>query len=62
MALVKETLAEKIKDALDANSDTQVDPAQARQQTANDIADAIHDYLTAGTVTVDPASHTGVIA
>jgi hypothetical protein len=61
MALVKSTLAEKIKNALDANSDTEVDPAQAREQTANDIADAIDSYIKAGVVTVDPSSHTGTI-
>lgn len=39
-----------IKAALDAESDVDVDPAQARERTAEAIANAIHAYITQATI------------
>lgn len=62
MPLLKENLKNDIKTALDAESDSAVNPAEARERTAQAIADAVDSYIKAGTVTVDPATHSGVIA
>lgn len=61
MPLVKATLAQQIKAAFDAQSNTEVNPATAREQMASDIADAVDAYIKAGTVTVDPTSHIGAM-
>ncbi len=50
--LNKTTLAQAIQKAFDDESDTDVDPAEARQRTAQKIADAIDTYIKAGTVNV----------
>jgi capsular polysaccharide biosynthesis protein len=39
-----------IKVALDAESDVNVDPAQARDRTAEAIANAIHAYISQATI------------
>lgn len=61
MPLVKENLKNDIKAAFDAESDVEVNPAEARERIAQKIADAVDSYIKAGNVTVDPSSHTGVI-
>lgn len=66
MAITKEVLAQMIKAALDDSSDVEVDPAQARADQANKIADAIEAYVmgrivTVAGVTPGPAAATGAI-
>jgi len=58
MALVKETLAAKIKEAFDKQSDKgksdnekNAEMAAARAEMADDIANAIHEYIIQGKVT-----------
>ena len=49
--LVKATLAAQIKAVLDAESDApNIDPAAARQRTADGIADAIDAYIKTATI------------
>jgi len=62
MPLVKTNLKNDIKAAFDDEANKEVDPAEARERIAEKIADAVDSYIKAGTVTVDPASHTGTIA
>jgi hypothetical protein len=62
MPLIKENLKNAIKAAYDAESNKEVTPAEARERTAQAIADAVDSYIKAGVVTVDPSSHTGTIA
>lgn len=63
MGLDKNALKTKIKKAFDDESDTEVDPAEARERTAQAIANAVDDYVKAGTVnvnvSVDPSTHVG---
>lgn len=61
MPLVKTNLKNDIKAAFDAEADQEVNPAEARERIAQKIADAVDSYIKAGTVTVDPALHTGTI-
>lgn len=50
MPLNKAALKAAIKAAFDSQSDIDVDPATARDQQAEAIADAIHNYVTEGDV------------
>jgi predicted sugar kinase len=63
MALDKDALKLKIKQAFDDESDVEVDPAEARERIAQAIANAVDDYVKAGTVnvsvSVDPSTHVG---
>lgn len=54
-------LAAQLKNAFDAESDKDVDPAEARERQAHAIAVAIHSYISAGEVqtTVTGSSATG---
>lgn len=53
MAITKQQLADLIKKAMDDDSDNpDVTPAQARQNQANKIADAIELYVIGRLVTV----------
>lgn len=52
MAISKQELAALIKQALDDDSDVVVNPAVARQNQANKIADAIEQYVIGRLVTV----------
>lgn len=52
MALNKTNLAQAIKTALDAVSDTEVNPAAAREQLAQAVANAVDLYVRAGEVNV----------
>lgn len=61
MPLVKENLKNNIKAAYDAESGSEVDPAEARERIAQAIADAVDSYIRAGIVTVDPTSHIGAM-
>jgi hypothetical protein len=59
--LNKNELADKLQEAFDAESDKQVEPAEARRRQAVAIANAIHSYIIAGEVqtTVTGTSATG---
>lgn len=59
MAITKTQLATTIKNALDRHSDKEVDPAQARKEMADDLADAFAAYVVGRTVTVTGSSATG---
>lgn len=61
MALDKTILAQALKAAFDAQSDKQVDPAAARAQQAEQVADAIDAFIKSGSVqtTVTGTSATG---
>lgn len=63
MALDKPTLKNSIQAALDAESDAEVNPAEARVRTAQAIADAIDVFVKSGqvntVVSVDPNTHAG---
>jgi predicted sugar kinase len=63
MALDKDALKLKIKQAFDDESDVEVDPAEARERIAQAIANAVDDYVKAGVVnvnvSVDPSTHIG---
>jgi len=61
MPLNKNLLAQAIREAFDAESDVQVDPAEARQRQAEKIANAIDSFIRSGTVqtTVTGTSATG---
>ncbi|MDR3287084.1 MAG: hypothetical protein LBT27_06550 [Prevotellaceae bacterium] len=59
MALNKQTLAAAIKAAFDAESDTDVNPVQARQRMASAIADAVEAFVKSGTVTGTCATPAG---
>lgn len=48
--LVKEILAAAIKQALDAQSDVQINPAEARAIIADDLAQAIFDFIKSAQV------------
>jgi hypothetical protein len=50
--LDKETLKQEIKSAFDAESDRDVNPAQARENIAAAIADAVHKFVKNADVTV----------
>lgn len=63
MALDKDALKLRIEQAFDDESDTEVNPAEARERIAQAIANAVDDYVKAGTVnvnvSVDPSTHVG---
>jgi hypothetical protein len=61
MPLNKTELAADIKAALDAESDKDVDPAEARERQSTALANAIDKYIKAGTVqtTLTGTSATG---
>lgn len=68
MPITEAQLANLIKDAFDADSDTQVNPAEARQRQAEKIANAIKQYVvgrqtvvTGSSATGGPVTGTGVI-
>lgn len=52
MALNTATLKAEIQAALDAESDREVNPAEARQRTAEKLSAAIEKFVKSGTVTV----------
>lgn len=52
MALDTTTLKKEIRAAFDAESDTKVNPSEARQRTADAIGAAIEKFVKTGTVTV----------
>lgn len=52
MAITKDVLADLIKAALDDGSDVVVEPAQARLDQANKLANAIELYVMGRMVTV----------
>ena len=59
MAIEVEQLATLITQALDAQSDTQVDPAAAREQNGQSIAQAIAQFVQGRTTTVTGNSVSG---
>ena len=53
MSAITETqLKARIKDALDAEADVVVDPAEARERLAEKIASAVNDFVVGRTVNV----------
>jgi hypothetical protein len=52
MALDVTTLKTEIRAAFDAESDVEVDPAEARQRIADALGAAIDKFVKTGTVTV----------
>jgi hypothetical protein len=52
MALDTATLKQEIQSAFDAESDVEVNPAEARQRIANKLGAAIEKFVKSGTVTV----------
>lgn len=60
MALNKTILKAAIKDALDYDSDKDVDPAEARERQAEKIANAIDGYIKDGVVRVTVSGTTGI--
>jgi hypothetical protein len=57
--LDKASLINAIKSAFDAESDTQVNPAEARQRMAAAIANAVDAFVRSGTVTGTCATPAG---
>ncbi|MDR0559128.1 MAG: hypothetical protein LBG92_03095 [Prevotellaceae bacterium] len=65
MALNRTLLEQEIKAGFDAESDTDVNPAEARARTAKAIADAVNKFVLGATVTVAagiPVSTAGTAA
>lgn len=58
-AITKAQLANLIKEALDFDSDKEVNPADARQRQADKIADAVSQFVIGRTTTVTGTSATG---
>jgi len=59
MALNRTALESAIKAAFDAESDVEVNPAEARQRIAAKIANAIDAFVRSGTVTGTCATPSG---
>lgn len=65
MPLDKTTLENRIRNAFDAESDVETNPAEARERTARAIAEAVDDFVRGATVTVAagiPVSTAGTAA
>lgn len=60
--LNKESLANAIKAAFDAESDKEINPAEARARIANSIADAVFNFVTSATITVAGVTTAGTAA
>ncbi|MDQ8012046.1 MAG: hypothetical protein REI96_06340 [Flavobacterium nitrogenifigens] len=58
-AITKEQLAQKIEQAFNEDSDTQVNPADARKRQAQKIADAVSLFVIGRETTVTGTSATG---
>ncbi|SHH75240.1 hypothetical protein [Flavobacterium johnsoniae] len=58
-AITKAQLAQKIKEAFDADSDVQVNPSEARKRQADKIADAISLFVIGRETIVTGTSATG---
>ena len=59
MATTKTQLKAAILDAMDLNSERELDPAEARDAFAQRLADAIEAYVVTRTTTVTGTSATG---
>ena len=59
MATTKTQLKAAILNAMDLNSDKELDPAEARDAFAQRLADAIEAYVVTRTTTVTGTSATG---
>lgn len=59
MASTTAQLANAIKNAMDGVSDVEIDPATARQQYANAVAQAITGFVVGRTTTVTGTSASG---
>lgn len=59
MAITKAQLKAEILDAMNLNSDTEIDPDVAREVFAQKLADAIEAYVITRTTTVTGTSATG---
>lgn len=65
MALNRTGLEQELQAAFDAESEVEVDPAQARARMAKAIAEAVDSFVRSGTVTVAsgiPVSTAGTAA
>lgn len=59
MPITKQELAAKFTEALNNQSETEVNPAQARIQIGNDLADAVEAYVVGRQTQVTGSSQSG---